>query len=90
MICAVVRASVTPPRASPLFEMPSLPATIDLGCGPFLRSSANHSGGDSRSSFNSERVTGVDWKSSGAAGKKIPSFCAAVAGFIVCSLIRTA
>ena len=82
-ICSVVSASVTPPRARPAMETPSLAATTGRGCGPFSRSVRSHSGGFAWSSFSSARETTPSWNSAGVAGRCTPSFFAAVAGFIV-------
>ena len=72
-----------PPRARPERETPSFCAITSRGNGPLRRSSTSHSGGSARSASNSARVIPVERNSSGAAGRWMPSFPAAVSGFIV-------
>jgi len=73
---------VIPPRARPEFEMPSFAATTVRGCGPSRRSTCSHSGGSAVIAFSSSRVTTPSRNSAGAASSRMPSFFAAVSGFI--------
>ena len=73
---------MTPPRASPLIEMRSRPATTLRGCGPSRRRSTSHCGGVRCSSVSSSRVIIRFWKSSGVAGRYTSSLAAAVDAFI--------
>ncbi len=76
---------MTPPRARPAIETPSLAATRFFGCGPFLRRSLSHCGGSACRAASSLRVIAFSWNSAGVAGRYTSSFFAAVAGFMDCA-----